>query len=105
MVSPLQLPVLLTQLPQLQKVQHAIQSHPDAYQAQAAKEVAEEQKKSQNQVPKTETTDGALRVRPDANRDRGGSQHRKRQQEKAGGEVQQESPEQAASGLIIDLKV
>jgi hypothetical protein len=103
-VSPLQLPILLTQLPQLQKVQHAQQSHPEAFQAQAAREVVEEQKRSQNQVPKAEESDKSLRVGPDSNRDTGGSGGRKHRKEKEAGK-QQENANEPSSGRIIDIKV
>jgi hypothetical protein len=103
-VNPIQLPVLLTQLPQVQKVQHAQQSHPEAYQAQAAREVVEEQKRSQNQVPKAEESDKSLKVGPESNRDQGGSGGRKRREGK-GAATEQESADESPSGRIIDLKV
>jgi hypothetical protein len=105
MVNPIQLPVLLTQLPQLQKVQTALQSQPEAFQALAAKEVVEEQKKAQHQVPKSEKTEGSIQVGPDSKGDQGGSPGKKRQQRESEDEEQQEPMEEKAPGRIIDLKV
>ena len=102
MVNPIQLPLLLTQLPQLQKIQNALQSHPDSYQDQVAKEVAEEQKKAK--VPKAEEAEGMLRVGPDEKREREGFQNKKRRKKKEQ-EEERETSETAASGQIIDLKV
>jgi hypothetical protein len=105
MVNPIQLPVLLSQLPQLQKVQPALQSQSESFQALAAKEVAEEQKKTQNQVPKSEQTEGSLQVGPDSKGDQGGTPGKKRQKGEAEGEEQQDPLDEAAPGRIIDLKV
>ncbi len=52
MVSPIELPTILSQLPNVQKVQNASQSGPEMAQAALARDVIERQEKENAQVPK-----------------------------------------------------
>lgn len=52
MVSPIELPIILSQLPNVQKVQNAGQSGPEMAQAALARDVVERQEKENTQVVK-----------------------------------------------------
>ena len=52
MVSPIELPIVLSQLPNIQKIQNAEQSGPEMAQAALAQEVIKKQELGNKQVPK-----------------------------------------------------
>ncbi len=52
MVSPIEMPIVLSQLPNVQKIQNAEQSGPEMAQAALAQEVIKRQELENKQVPK-----------------------------------------------------
>jgi hypothetical protein len=66
MVEPLTLPVLISQIPHVQKLQDAVQTHPEVAQTQTAIAVAEEQKRLRDQIPETEKGHSMSAILPDS---------------------------------------
>lgn len=52
MVSPIEMPIVLSQLPNIQKIQNAEQSGPEMAQAALTQEVIKRQERENKQVPK-----------------------------------------------------
>jgi hypothetical protein len=105
MVNPIQLPVLLTQLPQLQKVQTALQSQPEAFQAWPRKRLSRSRRRRSIRFPSLRRQKGPFRWGRIRKGTRAALQERKRQKRESEGEEQQEPIEEKAPGRIIDLKV
>ncbi|MFP4071048.1 MAG: hypothetical protein ACLFTB_03265 [Desulfovibrionales bacterium] len=104
MVKPIELPVLLSQLPQIQKLQHAIQSRPEYAQTLAAQQTLEKQKESHHQVPKTEETEAKLSISPDGRQEQ--EQHFSRKKKRDKNDPGTESDEDTdTAGHIIDINV
>ncbi len=103
MVSPLDISVLVSQLPHLQKLQNAEQFHPEAMQTQLSRKALEKQIRERGLVPRAERGEAAQKVTRD-----GGSKHGfagGRQQEEEGSEEEAHDKSETEPGHIIDLSV
>lgn len=106
MVNPLALPVLISQIPHVQKLQDAVQTHPEIAQTQAAIVAAEEQKRVRDQVPEAEKGQAMSSISPEAH-DQSPNDAPRRRKKKTSPEQTDESPlgNDPSSGLIVDMKI
>ncbi|MFW6324403.1 MAG: hypothetical protein ACOC0U_04995 [Desulfovibrionales bacterium] len=104
MASPINLSVLLSQLPLLQKVQSVQQNHPESFQGQVAQEILLKQKEKSTQVPRPEKADSSPKVGPDGKNPDGG-QHSGGRKDDRSDQENQEDLGGNDPGRIIDLKI
>lgn len=103
MVSPLDISVLVSQLPHLQKLQNTEQFHPEAMQTQLSRKALEKQIRERGLVPRTERGEAALKVKPDGDRRQGFEGGQRHGQKPSDEEDQNQS--EPEPGHIIDLSV
>ncbi|WP_456324422.1 hypothetical protein [Desulfonauticus submarinus] len=69
MVTPIDLPVLFSQIPQLQKLQHSSQAYPEGAQNVLADVVIQKQKEDNKRILKPEKTEKQEKISPDKEKD------------------------------------
>ena len=65
MVNPIDLPVIFSQTPQIQKLQNAGQAFPEAQQSFIGDLVIQKQEKEKDKVPQTEKSDTEIQIKKD----------------------------------------
>ena len=103
MVAPLDISVLVSQLPHLQKMQNAEQFHPEAMQTQLSRKALEKQIRERGLVPRAERGEASQKVSRDGNTRQGFAGGRQGGQ-KDSEEEAHDQPE-TEPGHIIDLSV
>lgn len=104
MVNSLDLTTLVAQIPEAQRVHHAILTHPELQQALAQEQVLKRQQAEKKQIAKSEATTDETSVDHDA-------QHRQQHGFARDGRQPSESPDEEhpdvlpGHGQIIDVKV
>jgi hypothetical protein len=101
------LPVIITQLPQLHRAAHAETAHPDTLQFQAALQTQELIKQNRDKVQKVEAEEEAAALHKDGDRRRDPNDRPRHGRTKGGEPDPEPEPASASpwSGNIIDLKV
>ncbi|MFP4391778.1 MAG: hypothetical protein ACOC3Y_03365 [Desulfohalobiaceae bacterium] len=104
MANPVDLSVIISQLPRVQKMQEDAQRLPQLLQDQLSREVIEKQKRVQHEVQQVEKTELSYAVSKD--KQHSGQQERQRQgsqQEKEQGKTEEQHQDDA--GKLINLRV
>ncbi|MDQ7032844.1 MAG: hypothetical protein Q9M37_09065 [Desulfonauticus sp.] len=103
MVGPIDFPVLFSQIPQLQKLQHGGQSYPESAQNVLAEVVVQKQKEENKQILKPEKTEAQSKISPDKDKNRDASFHSKQKKKKSSKENKFVHDEDTKH--LIDLQV
>ena len=104
MVNPIDLPVIFSQTPQIQKLQNAGQAFPEVQQSLIGDLVIQKQEKEKNKVPQTEKSDTKVKIKED-------KQNKNSQQNfMAGGRKQKKEKKDlesktSGSGQLINIEI
>ena len=103
MANPVDLSVLISQLPRVQKMQEDAQRLPQVLQDQLAREVIEKQRREQHEVQKVEKSETPASV----TKDKQGSEQNPEEQGSSGGQQEEESEQESSgdAGKLINLQV
>ncbi|HCO12165.1 MAG TPA: hypothetical protein DIT19_02950 [Desulfonauticus sp.] len=101
MVTPIDLPVLFSQLPHLQHLQHQAQNGPQGSQNILADVVVQKQEEAKNKIFQTEKAKAQSKVSPDKEKDSAHTPNFTSSQK----EKKSKLPELKDKGQIIDLQV
>ena len=107
MVNPIDLPVLFSQTPQIQKLQNAGQAFPEAQQSFIGDLVIQKQEKEKDKVPKTEKSDTEIQIKKDKqNRNRQQNYMTRDRKQKKGKQEQKNIESKASSpGHLINIEI